>query len=75
MGDLILSHTELCAVTGFSRYRAQARALARMGISYRLRPDGFPIVSRAYFEQSMGSDAPVTSQHITEPDWSAMDAA
>lgn len=74
MDDLILSHAELCAVTGLSRYRAQARALARMDISYRLRPDGFPIVSRTHFEAIMGGAAPAV-ERPTQPDWSALDAA
>jgi hypothetical protein len=72
---LILSHQELCAVTGRSRYRAQSRALARMGISHRLRPDGFPIVSRTHFEAIMGSDTALPSPLATEPNWGALDAA
>jgi hypothetical protein len=71
---LILSHDELCALTGRRRHRAQARALARIGISYRLRPDGFPIVSRAHFEQSMGATPP-PSECAMEPNWNALDAA
>lgn len=71
---LILSHEELSALTGRRRYRAQARALARMGITHRLRPDGFPIVSRAHFEQSMGLSPP-PSERAVEPNWSAFDAA
>lgn len=72
---LILSHQELCAVTGRSRYRAQSRALARMGISHRLRPDGFPIVSRAHFEAIMGSDTALHPPSATQPNWAALDAA
>jgi hypothetical protein len=70
---LILSPTEVAGITGCSRYRAQSRALARMGISYRLRPDGFPVVSRTHFEEIMGVPASRRST-ATEPDWSAMDA-
>lgn len=70
----ILSFEELCILTGRRRYSAQARALARMGISYRLRPDGFPIVSRAHFEQSMGA-ATSRPERAVEPNWSALDAA
>jgi len=71
---LVLTHEEIRTLTGRSRYRAQARALARIGISYRLRPDGFPLVSRAHFEQSMGAASP-TVERPTQPDWSALDAA
>ncbi len=72
--SLILSFDELCAITGRSRYRAQARSLDRIGISYRLRPDGFPLVSRGHFEQAMGAVSP-TTERATEPDWSVIDAA
>lgn len=72
---LILDPEEIRALTGRRRYRAQARALARMGISYRLRPDGFPIVSRTHFEAIMSADTSTSSQRTTQPDWSAMDAA
>ena len=37
------------------RFTAQARQLARMGIEHRLNATGEPIVSRAHFEQVMGS--------------------
>lgn len=72
--SLVLSHEELCAITGRSRYRAQARALARTGISYRLRPDGFPLVSRTHFEAIMGSDTGNPALSTIEPNWSALDA-
>lgn len=73
--SLILSHAELCAVTGRCRYRAQAKALARMGINHRIRPDGFPLVSRAHFEAIMGAEGPATTRKPTEPDWSTLNAA
>lgn len=72
---LILSHKELCVLTGLRRYRAQARALARMDITFRLRPDGFPIVSRAHFEAIMGTESNIPPSAATEPDWSALRVA
>jgi hypothetical protein len=72
---LILSHDELCMLTGRRRYSAQAKALARMGISHRLRPDGFPVVSRAHFEEIMGAESTSRPHTASEPDWSALDAA
>lgn len=72
---LILSHEELCALTGLRRYRAQARALARMGIVFRVRPDGFPLVSRAHFEEIMGTELRARPSDITEPDWNALRVA
>lgn len=72
---LILSYAEVSAITGRSRYRAQAKALTRLGISHRVRPDGFPIVSRTHFEEIMGVEFRTRPSSATEPNWSAMDAA
>jgi len=72
---LILSHEELCMLTGRRRYSAQSRALAQMGISHRLRPDGFPVVSRAHFEEIMGPESTSRTPTVSEPDWSVLDAA
>jgi hypothetical protein len=72
---LILSHEELCMLTGRRRFSAQTRALARMGISHLLRPDGFPIVSRAQFEAIIGAESTSRPSTVSEPDWSALDAA
>jgi hypothetical protein len=66
---LILSEREIEQITGRRRRRAQARALAMMGISYRLRPDGFPIVARSHWEQVMGTEE---RKQQPEPDWSSM---
>ena len=43
---MVLTNAEIIEITGKSRYRAQAMALARMGVPYLIRPDGRPIVSR-----------------------------
>ncbi len=56
-------------ITGKHRYRAQARALARMGIECRIRPDGRPIVSRLAFERIMSGNAPKVD---IEPDFEAL---
>ncbi|HJX17773.1 MAG TPA: DUF4224 domain-containing protein [Acidiferrobacterales bacterium] len=64
--NLILSHAELCAVTGRSRYRAQAKALTRLGISHRVQPDGFPLVSRAHFEEIMSAESRTRPSAITD---------
>lgn len=72
--SVVLTDVELRQVTGLSRYRAQARALARMGISYRLRPDGFPLVSRVHFEEIMGTEHS-RARPEPKPNWSALDGA
>lgn len=70
--SVVLTGVELRQITGLSRYRAQARALARMGISYRLRPDGFPLVSRVHFEEIMGTEHS-RARAEPKPNWSALD--
>ncbi len=72
MADPIyLTQQEVENITGKHRYRAQARALAQMGIQCRVRPDGRPIVSRLVFENAMGDDA----AHLieAEPNFEALD--
>lgn len=70
MQGLTLTAAELQEITGKRRYRAQARALAQMGISYRIRPDGFPLVARSHFDEIMGAES--SRRREVEPDWSAM---
>ena len=41
-----LSPSEIREVTGFSYHAKQINALAMMGISYYVRPDGSPFVPR-----------------------------
>lgn len=72
---LLLSYTEICTITGRTRFTAQARALAKMRINYVIRPDGLPIVSRNHFEAIMGAIGNVSSPTAVEPDWSKLDAA
>jgi len=72
--SLILSHAELCTLTGRTRFSAQAKAIAVMGINYRIRPDGFPVVSRAHFEAIMGAETTLPSGATTEPDWTTLNA-
>ncbi len=69
VGPIYLTDEEIEEITGKRRYRAQARALARMGIECRVRPDGRPIVSRAAFERAMGGTNTSTQ---AEPDFSVL---
>ncbi len=66
---IFLTQQEVENITGKHRYRAQARALARMGIECRIRPDGRPIVSRLAFERIMNGNAPKVD---IEPDFEAL---
>ena len=71
MSDLTLSAAELKTITGREKYRAQGRALTCMGVEWRPRPDGFPLVLRAHFETFMGHHAPTKRQ--PEPNWKALE--
>jgi hypothetical protein len=55
---MFLSKDELVALTGRRRPKAQARALTGMGIPYRRRPDGSPVVLRIHLDTFSGADAP-----------------
>lgn len=76
--SIVLTADEIRAITGRQRHQAQAMALARMGITFLLRADGSPVVSRAHFEQHTGhlsSRNRPDSFTVTEPNWKALDAA
>jgi hypothetical protein len=67
---IYLTPPEVEDITGKRRYRAQVRALGRMGIQCRVRPDGRPIVSRMAFEKIM--DGAVSTSEQVEPDFGAL---
>lgn len=47
---ILLTKEELMELTGRERPRAQVRALVHMGIPFRVRPDGSPVVLRDHLE-------------------------
>ncbi|WP_428635015.1 DUF4224 domain-containing protein [Sedimenticola sp.] len=51
---ITLTEQELIALTGKTMRSAQVRALRNMSLSYQIRPDGSPVVSRKVFEQWCG---------------------
>lgn len=65
---MFLTIANLVVLTGKVRYTAQARALARMGIDHRIRPDGFPLV----LEKVLTPDLAKGKLSVSEPDWSAL---
>jgi hypothetical protein len=67
--ETFLTDEELRYITGRSRYRAQVRALGRMGIGYIVRPDGRPIVTREALEVSVGG---YKRDRAVEPDFSSL---
>lgn len=52
-----LSAEELANLTGRRQHAAQARALSRMGVPFKVRPDGSLVVGRAALEQALGAKA------------------
>jgi hypothetical protein len=47
---LHLSLDELAEITSKRRPKKICEALALMGVEFKLRPDGFPLVGRLYYE-------------------------
>lgn len=62
MSDLFLNKEELQSLTGKKLTPAQVCALSTMGIVYKRRPDGFPVVMRAHVEKVLGA---ITEQSKT----------
>nr|MBF0684284.1 DUF4224 domain-containing protein [Pseudomonas sp.] len=50
----ILSDEEVVSLTGRVRHAAQKQVLAHLGIPYKARPDGSPVVLRAMMEAVFG---------------------
>jgi hypothetical protein len=51
---LTLTHEEIVEITGKKRPRSQREELRQIGIPFRLRSDGSPIVLRAVVEMELG---------------------
>lgn len=51
---LTLSRDEIVQVTARVRKSAQCEVLRQLGIPYKTRPDGTPVVLRAAMEASLG---------------------
>ena len=68
---ICLSAQEIHAISGGRvRFSAQARALDRLAIPYKMRPDGSLLVSRLAYEQALcGKEHPTPA---VEPDFDAM---
>jgi hypothetical protein len=59
MSTMLLAASELRELTGKARSDAQRRALDRMGILYRLRPDGTLAVLRVHVEMILGAGSTI----------------
>lgn len=64
--SLWLDEDEIMQLTGYRRRQKQYHELARQGVEFRARADGFPLVKRAQFENSL------QPKRRREPDFSAI---
>lgn len=67
---MILTEVELRKLTGRLQRKAQARALAGMGIESKARPDGSLVVLRTHAEKVLGGVVLSDSRRKTQPDFS-----
>lgn len=51
---MILSPDEIVELTGKKAKPAQVQALRFMGLEYKLRPDGSPVVLKSHVEKAFG---------------------
>lgn len=69
--SLFLSKDELIELTGRARATVQVRVLRQMGVPFRERPDGFPLVLRQHLTGT--EPEPRTATHpSTEPNFKAL---
>jgi len=71
---IFLTREELQGVTGRAQNAAQIRALCEMGIDFKIRPDGSPLVSRLAYERALGG-IDIKSARTDAPDLSSLDVA
>lgn len=72
---MFLTREEVQELTSKKRLSSQVAVLNSLGIVYKLRPDGSPVVLKAHIEQLFGGQVAQQSPKITwEPDWDALAA-
>lgn len=71
MSALFLTDEELQDLTRRERYSAQVRALRRMGIEHRIRPDGSVLVLRSHVDNLLGGTCREAASD-NEPNWDAI---
>lgn len=69
-----LSVVEMIALTGYRHSSAQARALNRMGIEHKIRPDGKVVVLREHIKEMLCKNTSMSSTiRKTQPNWGQFD--
>lgn len=71
---MFLGQSEIIALTGRQKYKAQRAALNAMGITCKVRPDGSIAVLRAVVEKELGVMPTHASRKSKEPNWGAVNA-
>jgi hypothetical protein len=73
--DAILTPDELIDITRKVKFKAQRRALGKMGIKHAIRPDGSLVVSRALVTAMLGrfTETPAPSEVEVGVNLSAFD--
>lgn len=72
--SMFLSVQDVRILTGYTTRPAQVRALNRMGIDHKVRPDGRVIVLRTHIEKIL-DNSPISGNikgKHNEPNWSAL---
>ncbi len=70
---MVLTEAEIALITHRKRHKAQAAAMADLGIQFMIRPDGSLIVLRAAVEKAFGMHGDRVRRE-PEPNWSACNA-
>lgn len=68
---MFLSPEDLKQLTGKIRRPSQAAVLNQMGIRFKLRPDGFPIVSISHISKELDGWGESVKKR-EEPNWNAL---
>jgi len=70
---MFLNRDELKELTGKVRRPSQVCVLQQMGINFKLRPDGYPIILKSHIEKKLDGSAESKNKR-KEPDWNALNA-
>ena len=69
---MLLTDKELIELTQKKRFTAQRKALCRMGIEHKTRPDGSIAVLRSHIEKAFDDRTPENARIEIQPNWEAI---
>lgn len=73
--DTFLSRDEIIQLTGKRTTASQCSVLNGMGVRYKQRPDGFPVVLRQHIQHEFGGmESTVKESKRAQPNWSMVNA-